>query len=116
MKIKFQADADFNQNILNATIRGEPLIDFQSAAAAGITGLDDTQVLSLAARSGRVLVTHDQTTMPTFFADFILSESSAGVLIVPQHLPANVVVDDLLLIWLATEAEEWMNRIAYLPM
>ncbi|MCI0691697.1 hypothetical protein L0337_06765 [candidate division KSB1 bacterium] len=38
MKIKFQADADFNQIILNATIRSEPLIDFQSVVAAGIRG------------------------------------------------------------------------------
>lgn len=116
MKIKFQADADFNQNILNATIRCEPLIDFQSAVAAGIPGLSDKQVLALAARSGRVLVTHDQSTMPTHFANFIMSESSAGVLIVPQHLPVNIVVDDLILIWLATETEEWCDRIAYLPL
>jgi len=116
LKIKFQADADFNQIILNAAIRSEPLIDFQSAGTAGIHGLSDTEVLALAAKWGRLLVTHDQTTMPTHFANFIATAQSAGVLIVPQHLPFNVVVDELILIWLATEAEEWINRIAYLPL
>lgn len=116
MKIKFQADADFNQIILNATIRSEPLIDFQSAVAAGIHGLSDKEVLALAATWGRVLVTHDQTTMPTHFANFISTDQSAGVLVVPQHLPFNIVVDELVLIWLVTETEEWINRIAYLPL
>jgi hypothetical protein len=30
--------------------------------------MKDGEVLALAARDGRVLVTHDQTTMPTHFA------------------------------------------------
>lgn len=116
MKIKFQADADFNQIILNATIRSEPLIDFQSAVTAGLEGISDEDVLALAAKSGRVLVTHDQSTMPTHFANFITTKQSAGVLIVPQHIPFSVVADELILIWLVTEPEEWINRIAYLPL
>jgi hypothetical protein len=32
-----------------------------------------------------------------------------------QHLPYAIVVAELLLIWAASEAEERMNRIAYLP-
>lgn len=115
MKVKFQADADFNKIILDATIRTEPLIDFQTASAAGLSDLNDYEVLSVASKLVRVLVTHDQTTMPTHFANFIHTEQCAGVLIVP-HLPANLVVKELILIWLATEAEEWLNRIAYLPL
>jgi len=30
--------------------------------------------------------------------------------------PTPVVVEDLLLIWSATEAEEWINRICFLPL
>jgi hypothetical protein len=39
-----------------------------------------------------------------FFA-FIATATSAGALIVPQHLPVAAAVDDLLLIWHTTEAE-----------
>ena len=31
MKVRFQADADFNQNILRAVRRWDPAIDFQTA-------------------------------------------------------------------------------------
>lgn len=116
MRVRFQADADFNQVILLAVVRREPAIDFQTAVAAGLEGLDDRQALALAAREGRVLVTHDQRTMPTHFANFIATATSPGALVIPQHVPISVAVEELLLIWSATDAEEWINRVCYLPL
>jgi hypothetical protein len=54
--------------------------------------------------------------MPEHFAAFIQHQPSAGLLIVLQHLPYARVAEDLLLIWAASEAEEWINCIAYLPL
>jgi len=116
MKIRFQADADLNQIILLATVRREPAIDFRTALAAGLTHLSDKEVLATAARAGRLLVTHDQRTMPRHFAEFITTQTSPGLLIIPQHLPVALVVEDLVLIWSTTEAEEWINRICFLPL
>ena len=116
MTIRFQADADLNQIILLATIRREPAIDFQTAVAASLAGLNDEQVLARAANEGRLLVTHDQKTMPRHFANFTSAATSPGVLIVPQHIPVATVVENLLLIWFASEAEEWVNRIRFLPL
>jgi hypothetical protein len=116
VRVRFQADADLNHVILLAAIRREPLIDFQSARAAGIGGLSDLDVLSIAAREGRVLVTHDQRTMPAHFAEFVASGVSPGLVLAPQHLAPVVVAEELLLIWTASDASEWTNRIAYLPL
>ena len=116
MKVRFQADADLHQMIVTALVRREPGVDFQTATAAGLAGLLDPQVLERAATEGRVLVSHDQSTMPQYFAEFIQHQQNAELLIVPQHLPYASVVEELLLIWAASEAEEWINRIAYLPL
>jgi predicted nuclease of predicted toxin-antitoxin system len=116
MKIRFQADADLNQIIVLATTRREPTLDFRTADAAGLAGRKDPEVLAIAAGEGRVLVSHDQKTMPRHFAEFILHTSCPGVLIIPQHLSVAAVVEDLLLIWSLTETEEWVNRIRYLPL
>jgi len=62
------------------------------------------------------LVTHDQSTMPRHFGEFVRSQRCPGLIVVPQDLPLRQVVDDLILIWTATEAEEWINRIAFLPI
>ena len=116
MSIRFQADADLNQIIVLATIRREPAIDFQTAVAADLAGLTDAQVLQKAVRAGRLLVTHDQRTMPRHFAEFITTETSPGLLIIPQHLPVAAAAEDLLLIWALTEPDEWTNRICFLPL
>ncbi len=116
MKVRFQADADLNQIIVKATLRLEPAIDFQTAQAAGLAGLEDPDVLSLAAEQGRILVSHDRKTMPVHFGQFIVSENSPGVLIVSQKLSVSHVVEDLLLIWLASEPDEWVNCLRSLPL
>ena len=115
MKLRFQADADLNQIILLATIRRQPQIDFQTAHSAGLVGLNDLQVLERAANDHRLLVTHDRKTMPRYFAEYIGAKTSGGLLIVPQSLSISQVVDDLILIWSATEQGEWLNRISVLP-
>ncbi len=116
MNVRFQADADLNHVIVKATLRREPSIDFQAAHAAGLSGLHDRDVLALAAQAGRLLITHDRRTMPGHFAEFIMQKTSSGVIVIPQKLPIRVVVDDLLLIWETSEAEEWINRIQSLPL
>lgn len=116
MRVRFQADADFNQTIVRAVRRRVPAIDFQTAHQAGLQGLDDQAVLAYAAREGRLLVSHDRRTMPGHFANFIATGTSAGVILISQHLPIMQAVEDLILIWEASEAEEWVNRLDSLPL
>ena len=116
MKVRFQADADLNLVIVQATLRREQRIDFRTARAAGLSGLHDRDVLALAAQAGRLLITHDRKTMPRHFAECIMQKTSSGVIVIPQKLSIRVAVDDLLLIWEASEAEEWINRIQSLPL
>lgn len=115
MKLRFQADTDFNQNIVTGILRRNPAIDFQSAFTAGLDGLDDRQVLELAAQSGRLLVSHDRRTLPQYFAEFMVSQTSAGVLIVSQNLGIGTAIEALLQIWEISDAEDWTNRIMYIP-
>lgn len=79
-------------------------------------GIKDPEVLQIAARQERILVSHDRKTMPLEFAEFITSNQSSGVIIVSRKLPIEVVIEELILIWSASDAEEWVNRIAKLPL
>lgn len=116
MNIRYQADADLNQVIVTGVLRREPTIDFQTAFAAGLEGVKDPEVLAIATHQGRILVSHDRKTMPSEFAAFLANHQSAGVIIVSRRLPIEVVIEELLLIWEASIAEEWVNRIAKLPL
>ena len=116
MKVRFQADADLNHVIIKATLRYEPSVDFQTGHVANLAGVEDPEVLTLTSQAGRVLVTHDRKTMPKYFAAFIEHTSSSGLIVIPQKLPVRAAVEDLLLIWTASEAEEWINRMQVLPL
>jgi len=116
MKIRFQADENLNRIIVDALLRREPTIDFKTPLAASLLGKSDPEVLISAAQAGRTLVTHDYRTMPKHFAKFIESSASPGVIIIHPKLPISTVVDDLQLIWMSTDAEDWVNRIFILPL
>lgn len=109
MRVRYQADADFNEDSLTGVLRREPTVDFKTAQAAGLAGLDDRTVLQAAAKEGRILVTHDRKTMPLRFADFVRTTASPGLLIVSQKLDILACIEDLILICTASEAEEWTN-------
>lgn len=116
MNVCYQADADLNQAIVTGVLRREPTIDFQTAFAAGLEGVKDPEVLAIAAQQRRILVSHDRKTMPSEFAEFITINQSSGVIIVSRKLPIEVAIEELLLIWAASTAEEWVDRIAKLPL
>jgi hypothetical protein len=116
VSIRFQADADLNLAIVLALTRKEPGVDFRTAVEAGFASLRDDQVLAAAAKEGRVLVSHDRKTMPLHFSELVQGGQSAGVVLVPQHMRVPDAAEWLLLIWATMEADEWVNRISYLPL
>jgi hypothetical protein len=117
VKPRFQADNDLRASIRTGALRREPTIDFQSAYAAKLEGVRDPDVLRLAATQGRILISHDENSMPGHFRDFLDGGSrSAGVFMAPQGAPTSTVIESILLIWIASQADEWVDRIVWLPL
>jgi hypothetical protein len=113
VKIKFLADENLRQAIVLGLRRREPSVSFLRSFQAGA---DDLALLQIAANEGRILVSHDVRTMPRHFGQFIAGQSSPGLILVPQKLELRTAIEELLIIWLASQAEEWVNRICYLPL
>lgn len=115
MKIRFQADADLNQAIVIGVSRRVPEIDFQPARAVPLHDLDDLAVLALAAQQGRVLVSHDISSMETHFRKFIRTHTSPGLVLLPQRVSIGQAVETLALLWEVVGAEEMENRTCLVP-
>lgn len=111
MKVRFLADVNLNQHILSGVLRQVPEIDFKTAHDAKLHGLPDSEVLAVAAREGRILVTQDRRTMPIDFGEFIRSNNSPGVLIIPQKRTMRQAIEGLILMWMASDADEYVNSI-----
>ena len=116
MKIQFLADEDLRRAIVLGFRRREPSASFVPAYEVGVAGKDDPTVLQIAAEQNRILVSHDVRTMPRHFQNFISRQTSPGVIMIPQKLPVSTAIEQLLLIWLASEAGEWINQIRFLPL
>ena len=114
MKVRFLADADLNKAIVSGVLRREPSLDFLTSQAAGLRRMTDPEVLALASEQQRVLVSHDVGTMPAHFRAFQNSRKHcAGVFLVPQSLDVRTAIDELLLIWLSSEASEWEDKLLW---
>ena len=116
MKVRFLGDANFNQRIVAGLLLREPGIDFALPQAMISERMKDPDVLDLAHLSGRIVVSHDVTTMPHWFRQCVEERSCAGLILVPDKVPIRYAIEDLLTIWHATDAEEWTNRIQWLPL
>lgn len=117
MKPRFQADNDLRVSIRTGVLRREPSIDFQGAQAVSLDSVPDPEVLRLATAQGRILISHDENSMPGHFREFLArGNSSPGLLMVPQGAPVGAVIESILLIWIASEADEWTDRIVWLPL
>jgi hypothetical protein len=117
LKPRFQADNDLRAAIRLGVLRREPSIDFRSARDAALDAIKDPEVLLRAMEQGRILVSHDENSMPRHFQEFLeTGHQSPGLLIVPQGIPTWAVIESILLLWIASEAREWVNRIVWLPL
>jgi hypothetical protein len=54
--------------------------------------------------------------MPGHFARLLIGRSSPGPIIVPQDLDIGGAIDDLLPLWAANEADEWRDKVRFLPL
>ncbi len=116
MRPRFLADADFNHKIVTGLRRREPSLNFLSAMDGGVIGIPDPKVLTVAANLGRILVSHDRKTMPLHFAKFRETRSTPGLIVISQAIDIGEAIEELLLVWVATEAEEWTDRLGFLPL
>jgi predicted nuclease of predicted toxin-antitoxin system len=116
MKPRFLADADFNQKIVLGLLRREPAIDFQTASRGDVIGLPDPEVLAIAARENRILISHDRGTMPAHFTRFTETQSSPGLILVSQEIDIGTAIEDLVLIWAASTLEGWRDKIGFVPL
>ena len=116
LKIRFLADANFNQKIVAGLLLRESQIDFELPQNVIPEKMEDPEVLELGAARGRVIVTHDVRTMPDHFSDFVADHLCPGMILVPKKMPIGAAIEELLLIWQVSEAEEWTNQMQRLPL
>lgn len=87
MRARFLADANLRFAIVRGFWRKVPEGDFLAAAGQLPVAMPYPEVLNLAAKLGRVLVSHDFETMPAHLYKLLETTESPGIVLIPQPDP-----------------------------
>lgn len=115
--MRLATDENFDNRILRGLLRRRPELDIVRVQDVGLSGWGDAEVLAWAAREGRVLLTHDVSTMRRYVderADAGLP--MPGVFAVSRQRPIAQVIEDILLLAECSLEGEWEGQIQFLPL
>lgn len=83
----------------------------------GSGGVEDPTVLEWAAEEGRILLTHDSTTIPPHAYQRASADlAMPGVFVLSNRLPTGQAIDAILLAANASEPADWVDRVEFLPL
>jgi hypothetical protein len=98
-------------------LRREPAIDFIRLRDVGLERRSDAEILAYAAAENRIIVSHDVNTMSAAaYGRLAAGQPISGLLLIHQLAPLAPAIDHLVLIWTASEADEWLNQVCFLPL
>ena len=113
---RFLADEDLSGNIVRAVRRMEPQVEIVNVVEQGLSSSTDEEVLEFAWQHQWLIVSHDVNTMTAAAQQRINGDAGLhGLFLVVQGQPIRDVAECLVLIHEASEFEEWLNLIVYLP-
>jgi hypothetical protein len=115
--ISLAADENFNNNILRGLLRRNTSLDIVRAQDAGLRGRGDNEVLAWAAIEGRILLTHDVTTMKEHVYERLdAGLKMPGVFELAQDVPIGRAIEEILLLAECSLEGEWEGQIRFLPL
>lgn len=115
--LRLLADENFNNDIVRGLLRRKPDVDIVRMQDVGLSGSDDPAVLEWAARQGRVLLTHDVTSMTRYAYERIQAgQPMPGVFEVRRTIAIGTAIEDILLLVEYSLEGEWEGHIRYLPL
>src|SRR5436190_17008328 len=102
------ADENFNNDIVRGVRRRNPAVDIVRIQDAGLSGKDDALILEWAAQTGRVLLTHDVSTMTRYANERVHERKRMpGVFEVGRHVSIGTAIEEILLVAECSLEGEW---------
>ena len=62
------------------------------------------------------MISHDFESTPAHFWNSSAGQENPGVFLMAQDVPVAIAIESIVEIWVASDASEWVNRLAYLPL
>jgi len=115
--LRLAADENLNNDIVRGLLRMRPNLDIVRVQDVGLTGADDPTVLEWAAQEGRVLLSHDVSTITRYAYERVRADRPMpGVFEVSRSVPVGRAIEDILLLAEYSLDNEWEGQVRYLPL
>lgn len=116
--MKWLADENLRNAILRGLLRQAPALDILRAQdLPELSGHDDLTLLRYATSTERVLLTHDLSTMVSARRTLLQHhDRCTPIVLIPDSIPVNLVIDDLLLLDRCAVPADLTAGIFYLPL
>jgi hypothetical protein len=115
--LRLAADENFNNDIVRGLLRRKPDLDIVRVQDAGLSGASEPTILEWAAQEGRVLLTHDVSTLTHYATERVeAGKPTPGVFEVSRKVPIGIAIEDILLIAECGLEGEWEGQVRYLPL
>jgi len=115
--LRFAADENFNGDIVRGLVRRNPKLDIVRVQDVGLSGANDPSVLAWAADQGRIVVTHDLSTLAKHaFQRVAAGQPMPGIFEVKSVAPIGQTIDDLILLAECSFEGEWEGQVRFLPL
>jgi hypothetical protein len=117
-QVRFLIDEYMKRAVAASLHRAEPAIEVFRVGQPGLPalGASDPELLAFCEEHQMVLVSQDRKSMPEHIQRHQLAgRNTFGVLLASPDCTFREMIDDLVLVWTATERAEW-NVLQYLPI
>jgi len=115
--LRLLADENLNNDIVRGLLRRSPDLDVVRVQDVGLSGAEDPTVLEWAAQQGRVLLTHDVTTITRNARERVQAgQPMPGVFEVSRSVSVGAAIEDILLLAEYSLDGEWEGQVRYLPL
>lgn len=115
--IAFAADENLNNDIIRGLLRRKPELDLVRIQDTEVAGASDPDVLEWAADEGRILLTHDVSTITEYAYERILAgKRMPGVFEISRQVSVGTAIQDILLLAECSLENEWEGQVRYLPL
>ena len=115
--IRLLADENFNNDIVRGIRLRDSNIDLVRVQDIGLAGADDPSILEWAAEHGRILLTHDVSTITAFAYDRVRAgKHMPGVFEIGRTVALRSAIDDIVLLATCSVDGEWEDQVRYLPL
>jgi hypothetical protein len=115
--LRLGSDENFNGDIVRGLVRRQPDLDLVRVQDVGLMETPDPEILEWAAGHGRVLLSHDVSTVPPAAYQRVADgKPMPGVFIVPDRMPIGQAIEEILFLSEDVEPAEWKDQVLFLPI